>query len=134
MENPNSRSSSSELNKLLLVMNREGGFPISILTDSAGLAIASAADEGMNADKQSAVVAFIQKTAVQVSRQIGFTNSEEISLYDKDGRHLICRSFQAKNFDLILSVMVPDRSTSYRMITSTTIKKIKEIWSRYWEK
>jgi len=115
-------------------MNREGGFPISILTDSAGLAIASAADEGMNADKQSAVVAFIQKTAVQVSRQIGFTNSEEISLYDKDGRHLICRSFQAKNFDLILSVMVPDRSTSYRMITSTTIKKIKEIWSRYWEK
>lgn len=134
MENPNTRSSSSELNQLLSTMNQEGGFPISILTDSAGLAIASSAEEGMNADKQAAVVAFIQKTAVQVSRQIGFTNSEEISLYDKDGRHLICRSFRANNFDLILSVMVPDRSTSYRHITTVAIKKIVEIWSRYWEK
>lgn len=132
MENPG-KSSSSELNQVLIQMNREGGFPISILTDSAGLAIASAAESGMNADKQSAVVAFIQKTAVQVCKQIGFTSSEEISLLDKDGRHLICRSFQAKNFDLILSVIVPDRSTSYRRVTSVTIKRILEIWSHYWE-
>ncbi len=132
MENPGN-SSSNELNQLLAKMNQEGGFPISILTDSAGLAIASAAEPGMNADKQSAVVAFIQKTAVQVSKQIGFTSSEEISLFDKDGRHLICRSFKAKNFDLILSVIVPDRSTSYRHVTSVTIKKIVEIWSHYWE-
>jgi predicted regulator of Ras-like GTPase activity (Roadblock/LC7/MglB family) len=127
-------SSSNELNQLLANMNKEGGFPISILTDSAGLAIASAADDGMNADKQSAVVAFIQKTAVQVCKQIGFTNSEEVSLYDADGKHLISRSFRAKNSDLILSVLVPDRSTHYRHITSSTIKKIVEIWSHYWEK
>jgi predicted regulator of Ras-like GTPase activity (Roadblock/LC7/MglB family) len=134
MDNPNNTSSSSELSQLLYTMNKDGGFPISVLTDSAGLAIASAAEAGMNADKQSAVVAFIQKTAVQVSKQIGFTDSEEISLYDKDGRHLICRSFRANNFDLILSVIVPDRSTSYRHITTVAIKNIVEIWSRYWEK
>jgi predicted regulator of Ras-like GTPase activity (Roadblock/LC7/MglB family) len=133
MDNSTNKSSSSELNELLVTMNKEGGFPISILTDSSGLAIASAAGDGMNADKQSAVVAFIQKTAVQVCKQIGFSNSEEISLFDKDGRHLICRSFRARNYDLILSVMVPDRSTSYRHVTSVTIKKIVEIWSRYWD-
>jgi predicted regulator of Ras-like GTPase activity (Roadblock/LC7/MglB family) len=127
------KTGSEELNQLLITMNQEGGFPISILTDSQGLAIASAAGGGMNADKQSAVVAFIQKTAVQVCKQIGFTSSEEISLFDKDGKHLICRSFKVKDFNLILSVMVPDRSTSYRHITSTTIKKIIEIWSHFWE-
>jgi predicted regulator of Ras-like GTPase activity (Roadblock/LC7/MglB family) len=133
MDNSSFKSGSNELIQLLTKMNLEGGFPISVLTDSQGLAIASAAENGVNADKQSAVVAFIQKSAVQVSRQIGFNNSEEISLLDKDGRHLICRSFRANNFDLILSVMVPDRNTSYRRITTTAIKKIIEVWSHYWE-
>lgn len=133
MDNSNNKSGSNEINRVLQQMNQEGGFPISVLTDSQGLAIASAADAGMNADKQSAVVAFIQKTAVQVARQIGFSSSEEISLLDKDGKHLICRSFRAKNFDLILSVMVPDRSTSHRRVTTVAIKKIIDIWTQYWE-
>jgi predicted regulator of Ras-like GTPase activity (Roadblock/LC7/MglB family) len=133
MENQTVKSGSNELNHLLETLNQEGGFPISILTDSQGLAIASAAEEGMNADKQSAVVAFIQKTAVQVSKQLGFSGSEEISLVDNDGRHLVCRSFKVKQFDLILSVMVPDRGTSYRRMTSNAIKRIIEVWSEYWE-
>jgi predicted regulator of Ras-like GTPase activity (Roadblock/LC7/MglB family) len=92
MDTQNTKSGSNELNQILEAMNVEGGFPISILTDSQGLAIASAAQDGMNADRQSAVVAFIQKTAVQVSKQLGFTTSEEISLLDADGKHLVCRS------------------------------------------
>ena len=133
MEKQNAKSGSNELNQLLASLNEEGGFPISILTDTQGLAIASAAKDGMNADKQSAVVAFIQKTAVQVSKQLGFSGSEEISLVDTEGKHLVCRSFKVKNFDLILSVMVPDRSIPYRRMTSKAIKRIIEVWSEYWE-
>jgi predicted regulator of Ras-like GTPase activity (Roadblock/LC7/MglB family) len=133
MDTPNAKTGYNELIQLLEEMNKEGGFPISIITDGQGLALASAAHEGMNADKQSAVVAFIQKTAVQVAKQLGFSGSEEISLVDTDGKHLICRSFKANNFDLILSVMVPDRTTSYRRITSTAIKKIIEVWTNYWK-
>lgn len=133
MEKQNTKNGSNELIQLLEEMNLEGGFPISVITDAQGLAIASAADEGMNADRQSAVVAFIQKTAVQVAKQLGFSGSEEISLVDTDGKHLICRSFKANNFDLILSVMVPDRATSYRRVTTTAIKKILKIWSNYWK-
>lgn len=127
------KTGSNELVELLEEMNREGGFPISIITDSQGLALAFAANDGLNADRQSAVVAFIQKTATQVAKQLGFSSSEEISLVDTDGKHLICRSFKANNFDLILSVMVPDRSTSYRRVTSAAIKQIIKIWSEYWK-
>jgi predicted regulator of Ras-like GTPase activity (Roadblock/LC7/MglB family) len=133
MDNQKAKSGSEKLNQVLESLNAEGGFPISILTDSQGLAIASAATDGMNADRQSAVVAFIQKTAVQVSKQLGFSGSEEISLLDTEGKHLICRSFKVNHFDLILSVMVPDRSSSYRRITANAIKRIIEVWSEYWE-
>lgn len=133
MTNSKERSNSTRLNEILETLNNEGRFPISILTDSQGLSIASAASEGMNADKQSAVVAFIQKTAVQVSKQLGFSGSEEISLTDNDGRHLVCRSFKANGFDLILSVMINDRSASYRRLTSNAIHKITDLWSEYWE-
>ena len=112
MEKQNVKNGSNELIQLLEEMNLEGGFPISVITDAQGLAIAAAADEGMNAARQSAVVAFIQKTAVQVAKQLGFSGSEEISLVDTDGKHLICRSVKANHFDLILSGMVPDRATS----------------------
>jgi len=129
----NEQSGSSKLTELLTNLNKEGGFPISILTDAQGLPIASAAEEGMNPDRQSAVVAFIQKTATQVARQLGFSGSEEISLVDTDGRHLVCRSFRAHQYELILSVMVPERNTSYRRATSHTIKQIIELWTKYWE-
>jgi predicted regulator of Ras-like GTPase activity (Roadblock/LC7/MglB family) len=133
MDNQKAKSGSEKLNQVLESLNAEGGFPISILTDSQGLAIASAATDGMNADRQSAVVAFIQKTAVQVSKQLGFSGSEEISLLDTEGKHLICRSFKVNHFDLILSVMVPDRGSSYRRVTANAIKRIIEVWSEYWE-
>ncbi len=133
MEEQNTKSGSHELVQILVEMNQEGGFPISILTDSQGLAIASASSEGFNADKQSAVVAFIQKTAAQVSKQLGFSASEEISLLDADGKHLICRSFKSGGYDLILSVMIPDRSSPYRRVTSAAINKIINVWKNYWK-
>lgn len=133
MTNHSDKSGSLQLNELLTKLNQEGGFPISILTDSQGLAIAAAAEEGMNPDRQSAVVAFIQKTASQVSRQLGFSGSEEISLLDNEGKHLVCRSFKVNSMELILSVMIKDRTSSYRRLTTTAIKQIIEIWTDYWE-
>jgi predicted regulator of Ras-like GTPase activity (Roadblock/LC7/MglB family) len=133
MTNHSDKPGSVQLNELLAKLNREGGFPISILTDSQGFAIAAAAEDGMNPDRQSAVVAFIQKTASQVTRQLGFSGSEEISLMDNEGKHLVCRSFKVKNMDLILSIMINGRSSSYRRLTTGAIKQIIEIWADYWE-
>ena len=126
-------SGSAQLNSLLTQINSEGQFPISVLTDFQGLAIAWAASTKMNPERQSAVVAFIQKAAVQVSRQLGMADTDEISFYDINGQHLVCRPFQVDQYGLILAVIVPNRDHSYRRATNRAVREIRQIWKTFWE-
>ena len=129
----NQLSGSSQLNNLLANMNIQEDFPISILTDAQGLTIAWAASEGIDPERQSAVVAFVQKTAVQVSRQLGMASTDEISLFDANGQKLVCRPFTIDNDTMILAVMVADRNNSYRRVTNHAIHEIRRIWKIFWK-
>ncbi|MCB0164340.1 MAG: roadblock/LC7 domain-containing protein [Anaerolineae bacterium] len=122
------KSGSTELARLLGVMNEEGGFPIAVLTDRHGFPIASAAAPDQNPDIQSAVVALIQKTASQVSNQLGMARTDEISLYDAEGRQLVCRPFEAKGHEMILAVLVPNKQQSYRRLTNRAVTAIQRQW------
>lgn len=122
------KSGSTELSQLLADMNKQGGFPIAVLTDRHGFPIASAAAPGENPDMQSAVVALIQKTATQVREQLGMAQTDEISVYDTGGRRLVCRPFNLNGHDLILAVLVPDKHKSYRRLTNKTVSAIHRIW------
>jgi len=133
MSKKSKTSCTAELNNLLQNKNKEGGFPISVITDSQGLSIAAATVNGDDPDRQSAVVALIRKAAGQVTRQMGWGTTDEIALYQADGQRLVCRPFQAGDQDLILAVMVTNRQQSYRRITNTGITRIKHIWARIWE-
>ncbi|MGA9396854.1 MAG: roadblock/LC7 domain-containing protein [Anaerolineaceae bacterium] len=126
-------SGSDTLIQLLVEMNQNGGFPISVLTDEQGLAIASASRVGMDADRQSAVVAFVQKMAGQVTRQLGMGATDEIALNDENGQRLICRSFRVSGHELILAVIVSDKGASYRRATNLVIREIRQTWKQYWE-
>ena len=126
-------SGSTQLNSLLTQINSEGQFPISVLTDFQGLAIAWAASTKMDPERQSAVVAFIQKAAVQVSKQLGMADTDEISFYDINGQHLVCRPFQVDQYGLILAVIVPNRDHSYRRATNRAVREIRQIWKTFWE-
>jgi predicted regulator of Ras-like GTPase activity (Roadblock/LC7/MglB family) len=126
-------SGSAQLNSLLTQINSEGQFPISVLTDFQGLAIAWAASTKMDPERQSAVVAFIQKAAVQVSKQLGMADTDEISFYDINGQHLVCRPFQVDQYGLILAVIVPNRDHSYRRATNRAVREIRQIWKTFWE-
>ncbi len=126
-------SGSTQLNNLLTQINSEGEFPISVLTDYQGLAIAWAASTGMDPERQSAVVAFIQKAAVQVSKQLGMAETDEISFYDINGQHLVCRPFQVDQYGLILAIVVPSRGHSYRRATNRAVMEIRRIWKTFWE-
>jgi predicted regulator of Ras-like GTPase activity (Roadblock/LC7/MglB family) len=126
-------SGSTQLTNLLTQINAEGEFPISVLTDFQGLAIAWAASNGMDPERQSAVVAFIQKAAIQVSKQLGMAETEEISFYDTNGQHLVCRPFQVDEYGLILAVIVPDRGHSYRRATNHAVREIRRIWKTFWK-
>jgi predicted regulator of Ras-like GTPase activity (Roadblock/LC7/MglB family) len=110
-------------------MNHEANFPMSVLTDKEGLPIASAFSNGADPEKQSAVVAFLQKTAVQVSKQLGMDEIDEISFSYVDGQHLVCRPFNIETNRLILAIIVTDRDQSYRRITNRAISEIRNIWN-----
>lgn len=122
------RSGSARLADLLAEMNEKGQFPISLLADRHGFLIAASAAPDQDADNQSAVVALVQKTAVQAHNQLGMAQADEISLYDAEGRRLVCRPFNANDQDMILAVVVPNRRQSYRLLTNQAIKQIKQEW------
>jgi predicted regulator of Ras-like GTPase activity (Roadblock/LC7/MglB family) len=122
------KSGSTELAEVLATMNDKGGFPIAVLTDRHGFPIASSSAPGEDPDTQSAVVALVQKTAAQVSQQLGMAQTDEISLYDTNGRRLVCRPFSANNHEMILAVVIPDRNQSYRRLTNIAVNTIIRQW------
>lgn len=121
------------LESILFEMNGIGKFPRSVLTDKEGLPIAAAASDGSNADRQSAVVAFIQKAAIQASKQLEFAELDEISFNYKDGQQLVILPFNVKDKGLILTTIVTDRNQPYRKITSNAISEIIKVWDYYWK-
>ncbi len=133
MTGKESTSSSSEFIKILARLNQTGAFPIAVLTDEHGLPIAFAAQDGFDPERQSAVVALIQKTVTQAGKHLGMDATAEITLYDVSGQRLVCRSFTAGSYELILTVIVPGREQSYRRITTRAINEIRRVWTRYLE-
>ena len=119
---------STDLARLLSNMNEAGGYPISVLTDRQGFPLAAAAAPGEDPETQAAVVALVQKTAAQVSQQLGMAQTDEISLYDTNGRRLVCRPFSANSHEMILAVVVPDKHQSYRRLTNTVLNAIQRQW------
>jgi len=126
-------SGSEFLVKILTDMNEKSGFPISVLTDKEGLPIAWASTSGVNPEKQSAVVAFVQRTALQVSKQLEMNEVEEISFSSVNGQHFICRPFWVENNGFILAVAFTSREKSYRRATNGAILEIRNVWKQYWE-
>lgn len=126
------KSGSAEISEILAKMNTQGNFPISVLTDRQGLPLAFAASPGYDPDRQSAVVALVQKTAAQASGHLGM-DTDEISLNAAGGQRLVCRPFDVNGNLLILAVMVTSREQAHRRLTSQTIRDIAHIWKSYWE-
>ena len=123
-----SKSGSTEMAKVLAQLNQAGGFPIAVLVDRDGFPLASAAAPGQNPEMQSAVVAQVQKTVNQVSDRLGMAQTDEVSVYDTEGRRLVCRPFSANGHDLILAVLVPDKQKSYRRLTNQAITAMHRLW------
>lgn len=114
--------------KILADMNLEGGFPISVLTDVDGFPIASASEQGMDTEKQAAVVVQIQRAVNQVRSQLGFGQTEEIIFFDTNGQKLIMRMFTANQYEMLLVVMVQGKKKTYRRFTNNAIQGIRKNW------
>jgi predicted regulator of Ras-like GTPase activity (Roadblock/LC7/MglB family) len=130
MGQPIKPTGTQELQQILAELNLAGGFTVSVLTDAQGLAFASAYLEGADPERQSAVVALVQKTASRAARQLGMDNAEEFSLFATDGSRLVCRSFQVNEFALMLAVMAPNKERTYRRAMNQAIHKIEQAWKQ----
>ncbi|MFN2299097.1 MAG: hypothetical protein ACK2UB_09630 [Anaerolineales bacterium] len=126
-------SGSEQINALLARMNEEGGFPISVLSDEQGLTIAYAAAPDYDPERQSAAVAYMQRAAALVARQLGMAEPDEISFHDSAGVRLVCRPFSMAEHRLILAVLVPGRKASYRRATNIAMQEIRRIWEISWK-
>jgi predicted regulator of Ras-like GTPase activity (Roadblock/LC7/MglB family) len=114
--------------ELLAAMNKQGGFPISLLTDQDGLLMAAATDDAeRDAYSQAAVAATINQTAVQAHQQLGMSETTEIILGNAEGERLIYRPFAVNGQRFILVVLVVHRQQTYRMLTNNFIRAIKEL-------
>jgi predicted regulator of Ras-like GTPase activity (Roadblock/LC7/MglB family) len=119
----------TDLNNLLARMNRDGNFPLSVLTDSQGFSIASASNKEMDSEKEAAVIAVIQKSTLQVSRQLGMSATQEIMIHDTEGHCLICRPFDVGGYNMILGLMLDSQQQPYRRLVKQIIREINEIWT-----
>jgi hypothetical protein len=128
-----SPSGSAQINDLLARMNEEGGFPISVLSDAQGLTIAFAAAPDRDPERQSAAVAYMQRAAALVGRQLGMDEPDEVSFDDATGLRLVCRPFTMEEYRLILAVMVPGRKRPYRRATNIMMQEVRRIWETSWK-
>jgi predicted regulator of Ras-like GTPase activity (Roadblock/LC7/MglB family) len=118
--------SSAELSAILADLNLRGGFAISVLTDTDGLLLASAAAPDWDAEKQAAVVALI-RDAARHTEGARLGQADEVTVRDGVGRRLVCRPFIAGDQLLLLSVLVAD-GRPYRRLTNVAVREIRRLW------
>lgn len=124
----NSIPSSTHLTQILTEMNLEGNFPMAVLADRDGLPIAAVAGAEQNSEKQSALVAMVQRAVTQAQSQLGMAETDEFSLFDAQGTRLVCRPFSAGGQTMILAITVPDKKLPYRRLTTRAIRAIQQLW------
>lgn len=120
---------STDMGDVLDQMNREAGFPASIVTGANGLLVASSVKSGDNPEKQSAVVAKLLEAGNLVQTQLSMGSTDELAFHAEDGRRLICRPFHLNGQNLILAVVVPRRDQAYRRATNRTISLLRTLWN-----
>lgn len=118
----------AQLGKMLTELNRESGFPIAVVANKEGLVLASSSVNGLDPERQSAVVAKVAEMASMASAQLKLGVTDEISIFDEDGRRLVCRPINLGGQELMLAVLVPHRGQAYRRATNKLITQIRKNW------
>jgi predicted regulator of Ras-like GTPase activity (Roadblock/LC7/MglB family) len=121
------------LTNVLFDMNNTGNFSLSILTDKDGLPIVSASSDGSVPEKQAAVIGFIRKSSVQVSKLLGWEELEEITYSFSNGFILVNRPFFVKDNQLTLASIVKNKEGQFRDIMTMAITEIQKAWEFYWK-
>jgi len=116
------------LEQILRDVVADGHYEAALLSDAAGLPLATVASANGVGVLMAAMTALLRDTARQVRNQLDLANVNELSLVSDDRFRFICRFFQTENGQpLNLTVIVP-ADQPYRRITNQAITKIKDAW------
>jgi predicted regulator of Ras-like GTPase activity (Roadblock/LC7/MglB family) len=92
------------------------------LATADGVAIDTAASAG----KMAAAAGFLATAAHQAFAMLGLGESNEVVIYDTDGRFWVSRIFPANGSRLILSVWF-DAPTSYKRLLAHSVRAIQQM-------
>jgi len=121
-----------ELQRLLAILNEQGRFAASVLTDGMGLPIASAAESTMEKEGQAAVAALVQGVAGRIRERLNLSETDEVSFFDSSGRRLVCRLFTADGHEFVLAVMIHERGRPYRLVTNRAVRSARQALETRW--
>lgn len=120
--------SNNHLVELLVNVQKSSGFNLVLLSDDQGFPIASS---GVNEDEnetQAAVLSMVRIFLGKINEQMNLAITSEFSLVDKNGNKLIVRPFIAGKSELLLAVLLPNTSLSYKRWMNTTVRNIQAVW------
>jgi predicted regulator of Ras-like GTPase activity (Roadblock/LC7/MglB family) len=119
------------LEDTLAKLLKQGRFRAAVLATEAGLPIAAVTPRN-EADVTSAMVALLTRVSKQTRDQLGMAAMDEVSVVDREGTRLVCRSLIVDGEELLLAVLVRPRGY-YRRSTNWAIRQIRKAW-RHWKR
>ncbi len=110
-------------------LSQQEGFETVILTDAAGLPLATSV-EMRAAEEFSAVVARMLRASASVGKRLKMGAMSEIMLLAEDAQQgLLCRKFQVDGEELVLAMVIRPQYT-YWEATTQAIQEIQRLWER----
>ncbi len=110
-------------------LSQQEGFETVILTDAAGLPLATSV-EMRAAEEFSAVVAKMLRASASVGKRLKMGAMSEIMLLAEDAQQgLLCRKFQVDGEELVLAMVIRPQHT-YWEATTQAIREIQRLWER----
>jgi predicted regulator of Ras-like GTPase activity (Roadblock/LC7/MglB family) len=116
------------IERILHEMNEQGQFEAAVLASSEGLPLA-AAPSVYDTDTTAAMVAMLQRVALEAREYLKMAEVDEITIFDHDRIRLVCRYLDLDGEQLILAAMVPPYHY-YRRVTNSAIRRIKELFMK----
>lgn len=114
------------IEKILYQMYEKGQFEAAVLASSEGLPLA-AAPSSYDTDTTAAMVAMLQRVALEARDYLNMAEVDEIAIFDRDRIRLVCRYVDIDGEKLILAAMVPPYHY-YRRVTNAAIRRIREVF------
>ena len=120
------RDLESRLTELLDHVNREAGYPLSLVCTEQGLLVASAGEQ-LQSEVAAGLTSLFDDIVVRAVRDLGFARVDEFTLVDSTGLRYVVRPLPAEHDTRLFLVVAVPRKTSWRRHTNKLVGQVSEL-------